>query len=69
MKTLCATLTLAATLLATPAVQAGRNCEARKPTAQTITSGLTLAERTMHALDSSGAQVVVLARAGQDLGK
>jgi hypothetical protein len=63
------TLALAAALLAAPAAQAGRNCDAQKPTAQTITRGLTLAERSMNALDASGAQVVVLARAGQDLGK
>lgn len=48
---------------------AGRSCEASKPTVHTITQGLTLAERTLNALDSSGAQVVVLARAGQDLSK
>ncbi|MBK8072786.1 MAG: DUF2145 domain-containing protein [Ramlibacter sp.] len=69
MKNACSLFVLAVTLLVTPAVQAGRNCEARKPTVLTITNGLTLAERTMNALDASGAQVVVLARAGQDLGK
>ncbi|MGE0330792.1 MAG: DUF2145 domain-containing protein [Ramlibacter sp.] len=63
------TLAVVAALLTTPAAQAGRNCDAKKPTVQTITRGLTLAERTLHALDASGAQVVVLARAGQDLGR
>ena len=72
MKALLATLNalaVAAALATAPAAHAGRNCEAAKPTVQTITRGLTLAERTLHALDASGAQVVVLARAGQDLGK
>ncbi len=62
-------LAITAALLAAPAAQAGRNCDAKKPSVQTITRGLTLAERTLAALDASGAQVVVLARAGQDLGK
>ena len=62
-------LAITAALLTPPVAQAGRNCEAKKPTVQTITRGLTLAERTLAALDRSGAQVVVLARAGQDLGK
>lgn len=72
MKALLATLnalTIAAALATAPAAHAGRNCDAAKPTVQTITRGLTLAERTLAALDASGAQVVVLARAGQDLGK
>ena len=51
-------------------VLAGRSCDAEQPPkASTIERGLTLAERTLAALDASGAQVVVLARAGQDLGK
>jgi hypothetical protein len=64
-------LTLA--LLAAASVHAGRSCETRKPTAQTIERGLMLAERALSALEAeharTGAQVVVLARAGQDLGK
>ena len=49
---------------------AGRSCDAA-PALKTATveRGLQLAERTRQALESSGAQVVVLARAGQDLGK
>jgi hypothetical protein len=54
--------------LAAP-VHAGRNCEAKKPSTQMIERGLTLAQRTKDALDASGAQVVVLARAGQDLSR
>jgi hypothetical protein len=61
-------LALAAATLAAP-VQAGRSCEARKPSTQSITQGLTLAQNTAQVLDASGADVVVLARAGQDLRK
>lgn len=47
---------------------AGRPCDTPKPPKlQTVTQALALAERTLHALDASGAQVVILARAGQDL--
>lgn len=48
---------------------AGRSCEEGKPTAATIVKGMQLAERTSQQLDASGAKVVLLARAGQDLGK
>jgi hypothetical protein len=53
---------------------AGRSCDAPKPPApQTIVQGMNLAERTWRALEAehakSGAKVVVLARAGQDLSK
>jgi hypothetical protein len=49
---------------------AGRNCDAsHPPKAHTVERALGLAERTLKALDASGAQVVVLARAGQDLSK
>ncbi len=61
-------LLLCAGLAAAPA-HAGRSCENRPLQAITVERGLTLAERTMQALDASGAQVVVLARAGQDLSK
>lgn len=55
--------------LASPA-HAGRSCNAEQPPkAQTIERALTLAGRTLQALDASGATVVVLARAGQDLSK
>lgn len=47
--------------------QAGRNCEAQPPTLESVQRGLALAERTARSLEASGAQVVVLARAGQDL--
>ena len=48
---------------------AGRNCEARPPDALNVQRSLELAERTAKALDATGAQVVVLARSGQDLSK
>lgn len=48
---------------------AGRSCETRKPTPALIAQGMQLAERTAQALDASGARAVLLARAGQDLGK
>lgn len=51
------------------AAHAGRSCEQRKPTTQLIVKGMEMAQRTSQALDASGAQVVVLARAGQDLSK
>ncbi len=64
MRTALAALALAGALA--PA-HAGRNCEAQPPTVLAVQRGLGLAERTAQALDASGAQVVVLARAGQDL--
>lgn len=59
---------LSALLLANPA-HAGRSCENRPLQVWTLERSLVLAERTMHALDASGAQVALLARAGQDLTK
>lgn len=59
----------AAVLLAAPAAHAGRSCESKPPGVATIERGLQLAERTLAAFDASGASVVLLARAGQDLSK
>ena len=57
-------------LLIGQSAHAGRSCAPpQPPKTQTIERGLNLAERTLRALDASGAQVVVLARAGQDLSK
>ena len=47
--------------------QAGRPCETRPPEALNVQRALGLAERTSMALEATGAQVVVLARNGQDL--
>ena len=59
--------------VAATTAHAGRSCEQRPMMPQTLTQGLALAQRTAQALDAefarSGARVVVLGRAGQDLGK
>ena len=47
--------------------QAGRPCEEKPLTRAQVEQGMALAQRTALQLDASGAQVVVLARAGQDL--
>lgn len=65
---LLAALALAG-LTATTAAQAGRSCDARRPALQDVALGLTLAQQTAERLDDSGAQVVLLARAGQDLSR
>jgi hypothetical protein len=49
------------------AAHAGRTCENKPLTVYAITQGMALAERTAKVLKKSGAQVAVLARAGQDL--
>ena len=71
MNRACAWLaaTVVATALTTPPAHAGRPCETRLPEARSVQRSLELAGRTAQALDASGAQVVLLARAGQDLGK
>ena len=56
-------------VLAAPVALAGRNCEARPLDVDTVRRAMDLAERTARRLDESGADVVVLARAGQDLGR
>ncbi len=60
---------LAASLLLALPAHAGRSCEQRAPDLAQVQQGLQLAEHTRAALDASGAQVVVLARAGQDLSR
>jgi hypothetical protein len=64
---------LAASLLALACagpVQAGRACnEPQDLKPETVDKSLTLAWKTLQALDASGAKVVVMARAGQDLSK
>jgi hypothetical protein len=70
VKRFCAVAVLALSVLLSPVAHAGRSCAApQPPKAQTVVRGLNLAQRTLRALDNSGAQVVVLARAGQDLRK
>jgi len=48
---------------------AGQACVDAPPDAPSVVRGMTLAAATATALDASGAQVVLLARAGQDLSK
>jgi hypothetical protein len=48
---------------------AGQTCDTRPPQTNDVVRGMTLAANTAARLDASGAQVVVLARAGQDLSK
>ena len=66
-------LTIAATAAALCAAMgtahAGRSCEQKPPSVQTIKQGMELAAQTSKALDASGAKVVALGRAGQDLSK
>lgn len=57
----------AAALLGAAGAQAGRSCEQRGLGAQALERGMQLASSTARALDASGASVVLLARAGQDL--
>ncbi len=64
MKRLVATLLLAC---AATVAHAGRDCTQQAPEARNVERAMVLAERTARALDASGARVVVLARAGQDL--
>jgi hypothetical protein len=54
---------------ATGVAHAGRSCDAQPLTAQAVERGLALAQSTERALDDSGADVVLLARAGQDLSR
>ena len=47
--------------------QAGRPCDEQPLSARQVEQGMNLAQATARALEASGAQVVMLARAGQDL--
>lgn len=61
---LCASLAL---MVAAGPALAGRPCEDRPLDVATVQMSMALAERTAKRLDETGAQVVVLARSGQDL--
>ncbi len=67
--TLAVGLVMASVMVST--AHAGRSCDQQPMTAQTLSQGLALAQRTAEALDAefarSGVRVVVLGRAGQDL--
>ena len=51
------------------AAMAGQTCDAAPPDTLSVTRGLGLAERVQQSLDATDAQVVIIARAGQDLRK
>lgn len=53
--------------LVTAAAHAGRSCENKPPRVDAIQRSMQLAEHTAQALDQSGAQVVAIARIGQNL--
>ena len=52
-----------------PAAHAGRACEERAPDAVVTQRALQLAHETFERLTKSGAQVALIARAGQDLSR
>ena len=54
---------------AATAATAGRPCETQAQSQSDVVQGMALASNTAAALDRSGAQVVMLARAGQDLSR
>lgn len=64
----CLAVTWLAAAAATCA-HAGQTCETRPAQTNDVVRGMTLAANTAARLDATGAQVVVLARAGQDLSK
>lgn len=63
------TLLIVALAVAATAAHAGRPCEPWRPAVHDVVQALDLATRTAKALDATGAQVVVIARAGQDLSR
>jgi hypothetical protein len=56
-------------LVAATTAHAGRPCEDKPMSTDEVTRGMALAERVKQRLDATGADVVILARAGQDLGR
>jgi hypothetical protein len=60
---------MAALCIGAVGAQAGRPCENQPAGVAEVTRGMALAQATARKLDATGAQVVVLARAGQDLTK
>jgi hypothetical protein len=66
-----ATRTVLAALAITTAAAApaGQTCDAQAPDTYGVTRAMGLAERVQRSLDASGARVVLIARAGQDLRK
>ncbi|SFD70662.1 DUF2145 domain-containing protein [Massilia yuzhufengensis] len=62
-------LVLAAALAAALPAQAGQPCEERPLAPHEVVLSMDLAQRTVGALDASGAQVALVSRAGQDLSR
>ena len=56
-------------LVSATVATAGQTCDTAPPDTVSMTRALGLAERVQRSLDGSGAQVVIIARAGQDLTK
>ena len=67
LPTLVMRLALLAWLAAAPAAQAGQACQPQAPSTLEMERGMALAQATAQRLDASGAQVLLLARAGQNL--
>ena len=65
-KFLCASISVSLALLAT-AAQAGRSCEERTVGAAVVAQALELAHEAQQKLDGAGAEVALIARAGQNL--
>jgi hypothetical protein len=68
MKQLTSVLLIVAACIAMPA-HAGRPCEEAQPKADVTVKAMELALKARTALESSGAQVALIARVGQDLSK
>lgn len=64
-----AALTMAMAAGLTGTARAGQTCDAVPPSVDEVSRGLALAEAVRARLEASGAQVVLLARAGQDLSR
>jgi hypothetical protein len=62
-------LVMALGLAATHAAYAGRSCEEKPLDAAVVMKAMDLAQKSLQALDDSGAQVAMIARVGQDLSK
>ncbi len=60
-------LVAVAAIVAATTAHAGRSCEQRPPTALAVSRAMQLAELTAARLTQTGARVVVIARAGQNL--
>ena len=67
-RVLTAALMAACALLAVPS-QAGTSCEPIEHTPESLAKSLALAERTLTALEHSGAELAILGRIGQDLSR